>query len=254
MKALEITVKIGCPVACSLCPQSKIKAAYSGEREFTLENFGVILSKVPKDCQIDFSGMTEPLIHPFAGTMIEMVSLAGFESVLFTTLVGLNPAKVNAIKNANLKQIRIHVPDEKAMVIPDDKWIALHDLFLTTGKQATYMAMGPMTNKVAAYMAGLGLNVELPTMLSRVGNLGWNDAGRPLKGRITCAADRYFQNVVLPNGQVVGCCHLYSMEIILGNLLTESYDKIHERAVEWSKDLNPPENSPCRACAWAKPI
>jgi radical SAM protein with 4Fe4S-binding SPASM domain len=254
IKTLEITVRVGCPVDCSFCPQSKIKAEYAGKREFTVADFEKCLASVPRDCRIDFSGFTEPLIHHDIVHMIGHAKRGGHEVHLYTTLVGGNPIKFAGLGVIKPSYVKIHVPDQTAMVVPDDKWIELHRLFRMCGMPAQYMAMGPMTPLVSDHLERLGIQVEMPTMINRAGNLDWLDEGRPIVGPVTCNAERYTQNVLLPDGTVVGCCCDYSMEVVLGNLMKEDYWVIHGRALAWSLEKNPSPDSMCRKCSWAKPI
>jgi radical SAM protein with 4Fe4S-binding SPASM domain len=251
IKSLEITVKIGCPLDCGFCPQSKLKTAYSGEREFTMETFVKCLATVPKDIRLDFSGFAEPFIHHDIGHMACWVSQKGYKIHIFTTLVGLSLTKLAAIKECGIESVRIHVPDMKAMVIPDDKWIALHRIWQQSGLVATYMSMGELTPKVADYLKSLNIVVEMPEMLSRGGNL-WKP--RHLDGEIRCAANRWHQNVLLPNGDVVACCMNYDLSMNLGNLLRKPYCEIEAKANEYEANSNPPANSICRDCEWSAPL
>jgi radical SAM protein with 4Fe4S-binding SPASM domain len=246
MKSLEITVRVGCPVDCGFCPQSTIKAAYAGNRDFDLTDFRKIINKIPCDCRLDFSGFTEPLIHPDTGQMIREASAISLQVHLYTTLVGLTLDKLKSIKESNIQHIRIHVPDQKAMIVPDDRWIALHATFRGANIHATYMSMGAMTPKVEEYMKSLGIQVDMPTMLSRGGNL-WDV--KKHTGHIVCSMDRWHSNVVLPNGDVYGDCMDYGLTVRLGNLLSQPYSEIYEAAECW-KNSPKAEDSICTKCEW----
>lgn len=249
---LEFTLTVSPCLGCHFCAQDKLAAAYkSDKRKMSLSDFEIILNKVPDDVIFDFSGMSEPFLNPDACSMMALAKMKGRTVRVFSTLMGLKSGCVDVLAFHKPHYWRCHAPDTKGLKIPDAVWIKQYELFLQANIPHTVMAMGPLTPGLKSYFDSRSVNVELPEMLSRAGNL-WQD--RDFKGRITCNADRYFQNVILPSGDVVGCCHLYSMEIVLGNLLTEPYSAIHERAQAWANDKNPPSNSPCRKCSWAKPI
>jgi radical SAM protein with 4Fe4S-binding SPASM domain len=254
-KALEITTRKSCPLRCVFCPQSKLAAAYEGKDAYlTMPNFVLALTTVPKDVEIHASGFTEPFFNDLAAKFALTARQAGHPVHVFTTLMGLQERMLPDLADSKPDHIRIHVPDQKAMIIPDGPWIRQHELFRKSGLTATYMAMGELTPRIHEYLLDLGIKVELPTMLSRAGNLGWTAANRPIKGPLTCKAERYWMHVMLPDGTVVGCSMLYSLEVVLGNLFKQPYSEIEAAADKWAADKNPPEDSPCRKCCWATPI
>ena len=65
MPTLEITTTIGCPLACTFCPQDKLSIAYGNTTSKRLEisTFKEIIAKIPKYVRIDFSGYVEPFSH-----------------------------------------------------------------------------------------------------------------------------------------------------------------------------------------------
>lgn len=253
IRTLEITVKGQCPLQCGFCPQSTLKAAYGVRPMFDTGDFHKCLSTVPESVRVDFSGYCEPMIHPNIAEMIRWAREAGHEVHLYTTLVGLTDSKMSYIFMYPPHYIRIHCPDAQALRVHDSRWIKLHKIFAGTGIPATYMAMGPMTPGLTSYFASNGINVELPQMLSRGGNLP-NVPAPKITGRIRCAADRWHQNVLLPNGDVQACCMDYGLTMTLGNLMRQPYDEIEQRANQFEANKNPPENSICRSCEWATQI
>ena len=66
MSSLEITTLIGCPLACTFCPQDSLAQSYGtgNERMLTLDKFKQIITKLPPHVRIDFSGMAEPFVNP----------------------------------------------------------------------------------------------------------------------------------------------------------------------------------------------
>jgi radical SAM protein with 4Fe4S-binding SPASM domain len=255
IRAIEFTLSVSNCLSCHFCPQDKLAGAYNSDvKKMTLSDFITIVHKLPDDVELDFSGFSEPFLNPLCGQMIFHASQQGRKINLYTTLMGLSESQSDLLKQSKIEYIRIHVPDNKGLLIKNEPWLRQFNLFLTTKLPFTAMAMGEIDNTLAVILDKRGVKVEIPTMINRAGNLDWLDAGRPISGGVTCAAERYHQNVVLPDGTVAGCCCDYSIEKNLGNLLTESYETISQRAEEWSKDTNPPQSSMCRKCSWAKPV
>lgn len=253
-KTLEFTVKAACPIQCSFCPQDKLKGAYKGvEKELTVLNFIHVLSKLPKDCRVDLSGFVEPLINPETPRFIQIAKGDGFDVELYTTLVGMTAKGADIIYRAQPNNVRIHVPDQKAMLIPDAKWINLHNIWHSQGLRGSYMAMGEPTPAVAEHLKSHGITVELPTMLSRGGNL-WE---RPeINGKLRCHAERWHQNVMMPNGDVYLDCMDYGMSCYLGNLFNQPYSDIYHAAEMLRCKAEQGHAVPeiCKQCEWAAAI
>jgi len=249
MPHLEFTVVKSCRVACHFCPQKTLAENYkSKERALSLDNFKLILSKVPKSVVIHFSGFSEPFLNPETPEMIRHANKKGFKVNIYSTLVGLTETGAEILRDNHPEFFRVHVSDGKAMKIADDEWIKQHEIFLKTGIKGSYMAMGKVAPKVESHLREKGIKYEVPEMLSRGGNL---DIPTPyLEGKIYCVADRWHQNVVLPDGNVYVCCMDYGLTMPLGNLLSQGYDEIHKKAEEYRKN-DAPADSICRKCEWA---
>lgn len=247
---LEITTRIGCRLACSFCPQKTLVTNYeSDEKVFTVENFTKVISTVPTSIDIHFSGFAEPFLNPDTPKMMNIAHEKGHKIHLYSTMVGITEEGADILKNVNPQIIRIHVADPNAMKIVDDKWLESHEIFYNTGLKGSYMAMGHVSEKVKNYLDSKGIIYEIPTMLSRGGNLHINKMH--INGPIGCAMDRWHQNVVLPDGNVYICCMDYGLTMPAGNLLDDDYRSIWNKAEEYKNNHNPPENSICRSCEWA---
>lgn len=250
---LEFTLLINNCLGCKICPQDKLGAAYQGKRKMTAEEFVYILGKLPLLVRIDFSGFSEPYLHPDAATFIVMAVTAGYKVHVYSTLIGMRKKQAELLAVHNPEYFRVHVPDRTCLILPDDLWIRQHELFLTSGIRGSYMAMDRLTDKVAEHLDSKGIEVELPTMISRAGNLEF--MAPPKKtGKIRCAADRFHCNVVLPNGDVVVCCMDWSLTMPVGNLLAQSYQDIFDKASAYEANIDPPDDSICRTCEWSEEI
>src|SRR4051812_30280747 len=117
LPTLEITTMIGCPLRCTFCPQDKLVANYPADavRALSLDNFKIILAKVPKHVRIDFSGMAEPWANRFATDMLQHALLEGRTVAVYTTLQGMrDPERVLSLLKDRPSQVEvvvIHLPD-----------------------------------------------------------------------------------------------------------------------------------------------
>lgn len=251
IKSLEFTLKISNCLGCSFCPQTTLNAAYtSSKTTMTLEDFNTILNKLPKDVRVDFSGYSEPFLNPLACDMIGTAIVKGYEVHVYSTLMGMKSGCVDVLSVYKPHFFKVHVPDGKALVLPEEKWVQQHELFLLAKTPASYMAMGEPSAFIKRHLAVKGIPLELPNMLSRGGLLETVPV-KPKKGLIRCAANRFHQNVVLPNGDVQVCCMSYDLSMPCGNLITGRYADIDMTANIYERDLNPRENSICRRCEWS---
>lgn len=251
---LEITTKIGCKLACKFCPQKTLVTSYQDKSNtlFQLDDFYKVLETVPTSIDIHFSGFSEPFLNPHVPDMLKHVYEKGHKVHIYSTLVGLDDRGVEALKQYTPVFIRVHIADEKAMKVEDAKWMAYHDLFLKTGIRGSYMAMGNVTQAIKNYLDSKGIAYEIPTMLSRGGNLDFGSYY--IEGNLVCGMDRWHQNVVLPNGDVYACCMDYGLTMPVGNLLKEDYTSIWNKAENYKANTNPPADSICRKCEWAHKI
>lgn len=253
MSAIEFTLSISNCLSCHFCPQDKLGAAYkSDKRTMTVEDFKTILNKLPMDCQVDFSGFSECFLNPNACKMIELAAKSGRKFVIYSTLVGLKPCCVEVLKHYPPAVFRVHVPDGEALKFPEQRWVKQHEMFLATGIKATYMAMATPTEPIRRYLAIKGIPLELPDMLSRGGNLA-HIKTHEINGPIRCTMNRWFNNVVLPNGDVYGCCMIYDLSVYLGNLLRQPYSEIRWEAEKWKMNMERKVEGCCARCEWATP-
>ena len=254
MNTLEFTLTISKCLSCHFCPQDKLGAAYKDERRsMTVETYHDILDKLPRDCQIHFSGFSEPFLNPFAADMIAVAMDDAREVHVYTTLVGFKAAAVPVLKTFPPRVFRIHVPDGKALKFDEDKWIELHELFLLARIKPSYMAMREPSDHIKRYLAIKGIALEVPDMLSRGGNLDHVHTRDLFGAPMRCTMNRWYNNVVLPNGDVYGCCMDYSLSVHLGNLLRQSYDEILVEAAKWKERMEARAEGICAKCEWAAP-
>lgn len=236
---LEITTVSHCKNVCCYCPQSALLKKY-GKKEFmTLENFRIILSKLPKDVIIDFAGYAESFLNKEAAQMMLEAYQAGYRTRLFTTLVGLTDQDVDKIKQAIFDMIVLHLPDNEGYMKADvtTEYIRLAKRFKEEVGYNSAHCYGTLHKELVSILPGcVSTSIETSGLHTRGNNLKTEKVkltDHPYtSGPIQCGViwrekgDRLNHNVVLPNGQVQVCCMDYTLEMPIGNLLTDSYESL----------------------------
>lgn len=264
---MELTTMIGCPLMCTFCPQESLRTNYGKDTKYMQPmDLLTVLSKLPKNTRIDFSGMAEPWANPEATTMLEMVLYMGFKVAIYTTLYGMtNPERVKKAIETHPNQIEVimlHLPDSNGNMKGwknSEEW--LNNLKVIS-QISVPCGIGAMT------MDGSGM--VHPDLQPYVGRLaGWKGHTRAdslpveqIGGQdisitprndfaLTCKSTPFYdRNVLLPNGDVVLCCMDYNLKHVIGNLLKQSYDEIFagEKLAEIIKINEKPEFDKCSIC------
>ena len=249
-----MTLSVSNCLGCGFCPQDKLGAAYKDpKRVMAVEDFHTILGKIPAGTQIHYSGFSEPFLNPNACRMIEAAYATGRPVHLYTTLVGMKPCCVAVLKSIQPAVVRIHVPDGKALVLPEERWVETHEQFLETRVKATYMAMNSPSDFIKRHLAIKNIMLELPEMINRGGNLS-NVPSKDIRGPMRCTMNRWHSNVVLPNGDVFGCCQDYALTVRLGNLIEQPYSDIFSEGEKWRMNMEHKAEGICSKCTWATPV
>jgi|TARA_R110000824_G_scaffold199588_2_gene383545 hypothetical protein len=250
---MEFTTTIspkGCIVNCAFCPQrtlEKIYHAHEGQPKIlSLDNFTHICDKLPQEVRVTFSGFTEPWLNKDCSKMVEYAHQKGHPVSAFSTGVGMTLEDVEIIKDIPWTEgpnggFCLHIPDQER-IAEHPLSARLYSVFekfkeYENDIQGFYvMSMGEPHNSVK----DLWPNPVIPNFWSRAGNLIGEAQIKPALDKIkdrfqhkeqhqpsTCACiEHLYHNVVLPNGDVSLCCMDYSLEKILGNMFTDSYDDI----------------------------
>ena len=267
---MELTTMIGCPLMCTFCPQDNLRTQYGTSIKYMQPmDLMTVLSKLPKNTRIDFSGMSEPWANPACTTMLEMVLYMGFDVAIYTTLYGMTePEKVKKVLESHPNQVKVvmlHLPDNNGNMKgwkATQEWMNAFEMMVTLNVPC---GVGAMT------MDGSGLVHEL--LQSKVGRLGgWRGHTRadsldvnqiqnqpisitPMNTfPLTCASTPFFdRNVLLPNGDVVLCCMDYNLKHIIGNLLIQKYDDIMNgeklaEIIKWNEADGFNKCSICKSC------
>jgi hypothetical protein len=264
---MELTTMIGCPLMCTFCPQENLRDSYGdSEKYMQPRDLVAVLSKLPKDTRIDFSGMSEPWANPHCTEMLETVLFMGFNIAIYSTLYGMtDPERVCKVLEDHPNQvdvIMLHLPDANGNMKGwknSEEWQHAAAVMSHTNVPC---GVGAMT------MDSSGLvHPELQSMIGRLP--GWKGhtradslnteqvAGQAISitpmntFSLTCRSTPFYdRNVLLPNGDVVLCCMDYNLKHIIGNLLTQTYEEIFKGKplLDLIKINEEPKFSKCSIC------
>ena len=244
---LEVTTiipKKGCVVDCVFCPQRVLVQEYKGDQRLTLDNFKLLLDKVPTAVRITFAGFTEPWLNKDTTKMALYAHEKGHPVSGFTTAVGMTPEDVRLLSTIPWAGgpnggFTLHLPDEarQAKHPINDNFIATMKEFARLKDKFQNFSVMTMSNPVHHSVVDLFPDAPMYDMWSRAGNLFREqilkeeltkhkfksiDHGNK---EMTCGCEeRVYHNILLPNGDVSLCCMDYGVEEILGNLYESDYN------------------------------
>lgn len=235
MNWIEITTKIGCKNMCSYCPQTDFLKEYKDtKRIMTLDDFKYYLTKINnKETKIHFSGFSESMLNDDSVDMMIHAYSNGFGVILYTTLVGFDINKATKLKDSGMifEQTRMHEFD--GVGFDRNEFNEKELIFRTDVKSSDHKIV-----RVDNPMSRGGAVFDVPVK----------------NGRIRCAENRYFNNVLLPNGDLYMCCSDWKLKHKIGNLKDGHYScfDFQNKRIENIKlcdDVN--SDIVCRKCEWA---
>jgi hypothetical protein len=253
---MEITTVVGCKINCTFCPQKSFLTEYkSPKRKLSLDDFKLALDKMPDEVIIIFAGFSEPFLNADCTKMILHAHQKGHPISIFTTAVGITLEDVAQLKDIPYSAFphggfTIHLPDQRKLAkinITDEYLQVLQALKDADIQNFSAMTMGVVHPDVEHIFPPS--TVISPKMNSRAGNLekeGVQEAftAASYDGPVICGRDEYiYNNVMLPNGDVVLCCQDYHMDHILGNIYEQSFAEIQPDPIN-SYEL-------CKTCVYA---
>ena len=239
VRHLEITTMIGCKVACIYCPQDKISRQYFGsDRMMKFDDFKIYIERVPRYVVLHFTGFAEPFLNPGCTDMIEYAARRGHPIYISTTLAGMTQEDVRRLSRLTYYQFQIHLPSaEKLMnlTIDDEYFALLSDLVSAQIITDLHFHGNEVHPTVGAWLRRQSVNSQEFRIQDRAGNLNTEKVKKKVSKPITTGArpsgklrcDRIYQNVLLPNGDVVLCCMDWSAEYVLGNLKQDRFEDLY---------------------------
>jgi hypothetical protein len=250
MPTLEITTKLGCSLACRFCSQDRLVKSYPrGEsRELSLDEFRLVLAKLPAHVRVDFSGMAEPWLNPHATAMVVHAFELGRKVAIYTTLQGMPADDAAMLIERFSDRIGwetpwvIHLPDRHGNMTgwkPSSAYHATLARFIALRRERAppglmFMTMSPDGEAADALRPLLEARLDRFVGISRVENLDRSEfsPGELLRQvrheqALLCGSTPFFDhNAMLPNGDVVLCCMDYSRRHVLGNLFRQGYAEL----------------------------
>ena len=264
---MELTTMIGCPLMCTFCPQENLRTNYGKDTKYMQPmDLLTVLSKIPKNTRIDFSGMAEPWANPEATTMLEMVLYMGFKVAIYTTLYGMtNPERVKKVLESHpdkVEVVMLHLPDANGNMKGwkySEEWLenlkVMSQLNLPCGIGAMTMdgsgLVAPELQGIVGRLAGWKGHTRADSL--PVEQIGAQDISITPRNdfALTCRSTPFYdRNVLLPNGDVVLCCMDYNLKHVIGNLLKQTYEEIFagEQLAEIIRMNERPEFDKCSIC------
>jgi len=255
MKCLEITTNIGCINNCVYCPQDKLLSAYpqDGKRVLELANYKDILKRIPKHVKIHFSGFSEPFLNLSCLSMIQHTLKTGRQVGLYTTTIGMNEHTINQLLGLEIKPFMVHLVDRNL-----EECAKNARMMEEVGVEFEYIKVGnyPESSLEQRLYMRTTRKINYQIEIGRAGNLEWHGEN-DIKGPIRCRDNRQFQNVLLPNGDIILCCQDYSLEYKLGNIYHDKYSDLHKgrKFLDILAQMRERDNDLiCRKCFRAVPV
>ena len=225
MPTMEITTRIGCKNDCSYCPQDVLLKAYAemnGAMIMSFDMFKRCINKIPLDVDIHFTGMCEPWLNEYCTRMLLYAHAKGHKISVSTTLVGMELSDVDLLEDIPFKNFAIHLPSHEGYEKID---IDVNFLKLLMKLIASKIRIGLHIHGKAVHSELMPLSavIKQQTLSCRGGNAKISNRIAMPRRRGSMVCSRLYNNVLLPNGNVVLCCMDYGMRHILGNLISTDY-------------------------------
>lgn len=269
---LEISLEMGCPLACTFCPQKLLLGRYFGEdkarkRSLSFDDFQTALAQVHSGGGVSFCGMSEPFQNKKCADMIKYAFEKGYKISLNTTLVGMGLEDFEKIKDVEFDSFILHIPDQEGnskFEITED-YLKLLKMVEETFSSVYYSCHGTVHKEVLDYIDSAkyaGIRIS-----DRAGNLDVSEyvpnyKMKNKRGKLVCyhGSDAKVSGwipVMLPDGTLILCCQDYGMKHVLGNLVRQTWDEISS-GNEYIKFIKGLEDERidilCRKCGGAQSV
>jgi radical SAM protein with 4Fe4S-binding SPASM domain len=209
MKEINLSTIVGCPVGCSYCPQKVLLTAYRRNvRLLTFENLKILLKNIDRGIIINFAGVGENFFNPEFVDMVIYTYNDGRRIGLYSTMQGIDKEKADRLVNSKIKfeTVFFHRYTGKDF-----------------NKRLFNYGEARFTNEIEiTHRYG-----DLPDITSRAGNL---ETPNPVfkTGRLKCNHfDKdlvFYENTMLPNGDLYMCCEDFGLKHKIGNLYEHDYE------------------------------
>lgn len=263
---MEVSLRIGCSVNCSYCPQSVILSKYQGPREFTLESFKNTLEtgQVPVTRRLTMMGSCEPFLCKDALKIMQWAFLErGHMGSLSTTLSGITKEDIDAVAEMRdrLSDTIIHAPgtdgrmpglkvDEQYVELFSyaiEKWRNNPDFVIQVYDTPPHEAIRKIWEDSGVHIPRFGLHDRaglLPNLTGPYVKHGRHSGKLPICGKQHCGH-------LMPNSHVYRCCNDFGLFCDWGSLLEHTYYELYhtQKFRDYIKSLEDPNSEiPCRYC------
>jgi hypothetical protein len=239
--SIEITTMTGCPIKCTICPQTPLKKNYKSNTKYlSLENFKLAISTLPKDILINFAGYSEPFANKDAIYMIEYALEQGYAVALYSTLYKVDMELAKKIVELKRRfansfcRIFIHLKDASDNMpglLVTSQYLSVLEYLESNIDSIMCMTMD-VNNKAHKEIKALQNSIVDWIFHSRAGTLVEDNEVLHQKNWknewiIECTKSNDLKTgVLLPNGDVSLCCMDFGLKHIIGNLFTQTYNEI----------------------------
>jgi len=264
-RVVTFTLTIGCPIQCRYCPQSQFVKAYMKRtnpvKSMSYETFCEILSKIPTNVPIRFTGFVENFTHPEA-MKIFMKALDTHPVMVYSTMYNASIDDYEELRtHPNLKTLSLHLPDcygNTVFPITDSYKILLNYIVTNPPTHAIfYTSCLGIDGGVAHEIADI-IHVSSNAIASYHGLVYENFINHG-DAKLACMVDCMRpQNPlsgvlpVLPNGEVLACTQDAELTTVIGNILdVNSLDELlaSPARAEFIRGLDDSSlNTICRKC------
>ena len=287
--SLEISVKVGCGLMCTYCPQDNyiksFKSNYPDEfKVLTKEVFLDCMKNVGTNVLIKWTGFTEPLYSKDFQFFCEYLHAHGYRQSISTTLKGTKNSVDWFVNHAYMfNLITLHLPDDEGLMKckVDQSYISNFESLVsnpdTPLDRVSFFVIGEsfeknIDNIISKYVKDRVVDkktvIKAQVLCTRnsavtldssgLDNIKFRSKVKKTKSEeFYCAFRRFDQGVLLPNGEVSLCCQDYKLEYILGDLkkqnLDNLYQKIQDSKIERENFISG-SFFPCTSCEHYRPL
>ncbi len=207
MREINISTMVGCPIRCNYCPQKLVQSRYRSVRLLTFDNFVKMLTNINTGIQINFAGVAENFYNPELINMIVYASLKKYSIGLYTTLENVTDDDVTFLAENNVEFEIIYF--HRFENYNEDRFNHYVDLFRNNLQIKSIIDL-PITNPFSRASNLNGFDIE-----KKYGSLQCDFWGKNMI---------FYENTVMPNGDIYICCMDFGLKHKIGNLFEFNYE------------------------------
>lgn len=102
----DVELTTACNKQCYICPRDKMTRV---GQNMSLAIFDILCNWLPKDCDVFFAGMGEPLLHKSCAEFVKKLHLSGRKTSIMTNARLLSEAKLSELFSVGLDKLQISI-------------------------------------------------------------------------------------------------------------------------------------------------